>query len=332
MIAQRSFKANDNRSSILNQYEELPVLIRTLLSLILFSMLIISLKLHALEGIYYVVPEKYETKKSSVIEDSVSYLKSKMLTSFVKIPPEVSKSLMSDNVIVVYGLSALKRIDLSNTKASIIVTYISEIEFTNYLSSQYELPGNITAVFSSPPPLHQLALSKALYGSDFASSYVLSGSNEKINDLVSFANYFDIRLQIINPKDIDSVSEMLKLSNGYKTIILEKNNALFQRAPLDQILLRSYDVNRQGVIGLGNTFVSKGALASVYFTKEQLLDKLIKSILMLDNNNSFPPPAHPDDFSIAINSYLLRSLNLVKQSKEEIKSSINDFLISSRNN
>lgn len=109
-----------------------------------------------------------------------------------------------------------------------------------------------------------------------------------------------------------------KVLAGSDVLLAIPDSRIYNAASIRNILLTSY---RQDVplIGLSQGYVNAGALAAIFTLPEQIADQTARQIVAFDKRRALAAPAYPDDFSIAVNSRVARSLEIRVPPEDEIR-------------
>jgi putative ABC transport system substrate-binding protein len=97
------------------------------------------------------------------------------------------------------------------------------------------------------------------------------------------------------------------------------DSEIYNSSNIRNILLSSY---RHGVplIGLSQAYVNAGALCAIFSTPEQLAIQASKMVNAFARNKELPKAQYPEDFTIAVNQQVARSLAIEMRSPEAIRS------------
>lgn len=109
-----------------------------------------------------------------------------------------------------------------------------------------------------------------------------------------------------------------KVLSGSDVLLAIPDSRIYNAASIRNILLTSY---RQDVplIGLSQGYVNAGALAAIFTLPEQIAEQTARQIVAFEKKRALAAPAYPDDFTIAVNSRVARSLEIRVPSDEEIR-------------
>jgi ABC-type uncharacterized transport system substrate-binding protein len=109
-----------------------------------------------------------------------------------------------------------------------------------------------------------------------------------------------------------------KVLSGSDVLLAIPDSRIYNAASIRNILLTSY---RQDVplIGLSQGYVNAGALAAIFTLPEQIAEQTARQIVAFEKRRALAAPAYPDDFTIAVNSRVARSLEIRVPPENEIR-------------
>jgi ABC-type uncharacterized transport system substrate-binding protein len=109
-----------------------------------------------------------------------------------------------------------------------------------------------------------------------------------------------------------------KVLSGSDVLLAIPDSRIYNAASIRNILLTSY---RQDVplVGLSQGYVNAGALAAIFTLPEQIAEQTARQIVAFEKRRALAAPAYPDDFTIAVNSRVARSLEIRVPSEDEIR-------------
>jgi hypothetical protein len=233
------------------------------------------------------------------------------------------------NLIVTLGPEALDEVLSGPGSAPVLAVFVSKISFDS-TQVRYKDRDNrqVSAIFSDPDPLKQVALVKALYG-PAASSVLISSPTFQtyVTDYQAAADIFNIELRIIDINVISSSSDLILATKDTNSLLLLKDHSLFKKVSLEKVLLSSYDINRQGVIGYSRGLVKNGAAATTYSSVDNIAHSIYLQSNRLSGNQSIKPPHYTESFEVSLNKYVLRSLDLIAPSEETVLNKVTSMIM-----
>ncbi len=120
----------------------------------------------------------------------------------------------------------------------------------------------------------------------------------------------------------DINASLMRLNNTSSVLLTLPDPLVFNNNTIRGILLSSYR-NRLPIIGFSHAYVKAGAVAAVYSEPEQISTQAVKiSIGILEGRGFEKKRYYPEDFSIALNYKVARSLGISLDSSSEIHTRI----------
>jgi hypothetical protein len=233
------------------------------------------------------------------------------------------------NLVVTLGPEALDEVLSGPGSAPVLAVLVSKASFES-IQQRHGKRNNrqVSAIFSDPDPLRQLALVKALYGPAASSVLISSPAVQSyVADYQAGADIFRLKLKVVDLKDVKSSSDFIRATKNSNTLFLLKDQDLFERVSLEKVLFSSYDINRQGVIGYSRGLVKNGGAATTYSSLDNIAHSIYLQVNRLTDDKSIKPPHYTISFEVSLNKYVLRSLNLVVASDETIKHKITSMIL-----
>ena len=125
-----------------------------------------------------------------------------------------------------------------------------------------------------------------------------------------------IAKSVLSPDKLFSALDDL-LENSDVLLALP-DNTIYNNITIRNILLSTY---RSGIpfIGMSQSYVTAGALGSIFSSQEQISDQVTSSILSFAKSKTLPEPQYPRDFTIVLNNQVARSLGIELQSVDVIR-------------
>ena len=97
------------------------------------------------------------------------------------------------------------------------------------------------------------------------------------------------------------------------------DSEIYSSSSIRNILLTSYRY-RIPLIGLSQAYVNAGALCAIFSTPEQLAIQASRIVISFAQNKELPEAQYPDDYTIAVNQQVARSLGIELLPPEAIRS------------
>lgn len=228
------------------------------------------------------------------------------------------------NLVVALGPEALDEVLSGPGSAPVLAVFVSKTSFETIIDRHVTSRKRpVSAVFSDPDPVKQVALVKALYGPSASSVLINSKTvNAYVEDYLQAAKTFGVNLNIVSLEDVKSSSDFIRATRSAKTLVLLKDQDLFERISLEKVLLSSYDINRQGVIGYSRGLVKNGGAATTFSSVDNIAHSIYLQVNRISENKSIEPPHYTVSFEVSLNKYVLRSLDLIDMSEETVQNKI----------
>lgn len=109
-----------------------------------------------------------------------------------------------------------------------------------------------------------------------------------------------------------------KVLSGSDVLLAIPDSRIYSAASIRNILLTSYR-HEVPLIGLSQGYVNAGALAAIFTLPEQIAEQTARQIVAFDKKRALPAPSYPENFSVALNTQVARSLEIRLPSEDEIR-------------
>jgi ABC-type uncharacterized transport system substrate-binding protein len=281
-----------------------------------------SLTTNALH-VYIAFDAKDNPSNVSLLNNVQSYIKDSFpeATTSTIISSSFIQSNDKDQIIVSLGNESLQLLSESPPAIPIIAIFVSKVSFVEYSQSSVN-SDSITAIFSDPSIIKQLALIRILYGDKTNVGYFVSDNDPYIHDVINYSQQLGLSINKLKYKNQAFKPDLLK---NIDVLLLQNNKELFKYIPLDDLLYITYDLNNTGVIGYSSGLVKNGAVATTYHTLDDTLKTLKTWLLHFSETGKLLGPAYPETYQLISNKYVIRSLGLSNPSDEKIINYINRY-------
>ena len=121
-------------------------------------------------------------------------------------------------------------------------------------------------------------------------------------------------------RSVDELFDRLEtVLAGSDVLLAIPDSQIYNSSNIRNILLTSY---RHGVplIGLSQAYVNAGALCAIFSAPEQLAIQATRIVISFAQNKELPEAQYPEDYTIAVNQQVARSLGIEMRSPEAIHS------------
>lgn len=115
-----------------------------------------------------------------------------------------------------------------------------------------------------------------------------------------------------------SLSGLLGKSDA---LLVLPDAAVYRPDTIRNILLESYH-QRVPMIGLSRHYVRAGALCAIYSTPEQIARQAARAIEHFAATRRLPASQYPEEFEVAVNTQVARSLGLTTKDAEQLRASL----------
>jgi ABC-type uncharacterized transport system substrate-binding protein len=109
-----------------------------------------------------------------------------------------------------------------------------------------------------------------------------------------------------------------KVLSGRDVLLAIPDSRIYSAASIRNILLTSYR-HEVPLIGLSQGYVNAGALAAIFTLPEQIAEQTARQIVAFDKKRALSAPSYPENFSVALNAQVARSLEIRLPSEDEIR-------------
>lgn len=213
-----------------------------------------------------------------------------------------------DALVITLGSSALSQIQQQRPSPPTLALMISEAQFSGYR----DRPGAVRSAIYNDLPLLQQALLGHLILPQATRIAALArpGMEATYDSLIESLARFSLELRVFPVDSNDALIPTLSRALSYGDFLLAApDEMIFNPRTIKHILLTAYRRNRI-VIGPDRAFVRAGALASTYIPLPIVAADVGEQIAVYRATGSLLPPAYPQDFAVAVNDQVARSLNI----------------------
>lgn len=259
--------------------------------------------------------------KGKAISSQLKQVTESLLNENTELISSKTASALSgkSNLIIAIGAEALKEVLSGPGDAPIVTVFASKASYHHVLQSfKQKNKRPLTAIYSDPDPAKQVALIKVLYGKTGSAAIISSQSSQiYIPEYQDASKRFGVRLSVLKNDAIKSSADFIRLTKNVAFLILLKDKHLFATIELDKILLSSYDINQQGVIGYSRGLVKKGGAATTYSSLPDIAGSIANQVKNQAQKSELDSPNYTSQFKVSLNKYVLRSLGLVIDNDED---------------
>lgn len=215
-------------------------------------------------------------------------------------------------LLVTLGVDALRQVTASNTRPAILAGLVPRMSYERVLQEAGKKnPSNMSALYLDQPFGRQLDLLHlalpavrhigVLWGPESASQQpLLSAALQGRGMEISEGLYAEGQTLISALRDALRAADVL---------LAVADSSTFNASTAANILLTSYRA-RTPVMAFSPAYVKAGALLSVHSTASQAGAQIAAMAAQFLQTNTLPACQYPRDFSISVNPYVARSLDL----------------------
>lgn len=284
---------------------------------------------YAFAGKIYITKEKgLEKQEERLVENfSRQLLNNLRGKESAFLPAKAAGGLKGhDDIVVALGEGALKEVLRGDGNSPVIGVFISRSSYADVLSG-VSSRRKVTAVYSDPSPKRQIALIKALLGEGASVGVIKSSSTEEeVKQAVITAKELGVRMQVADIQRFRNPKLAVDELKGTRTLLLQKDKELFDSIPLDTLLVLAYDLNNLGIIGYSSGVVKNGALATTYTSLDDTVKSVADIIREFDSTGKIPVPDYSEYYSVVVNKYVVRSLDIYERDEDAVKKEVASLL------
>jgi len=236
------------------------------------------------------------------------YLVSKMLLK----PHQLDIiTLKKHSLLIAVGSQTTKALLESNISTPILSVLIPR-HISKSLQTRFPRKNNWSRILIDQPLDRQFNLITVLLGSNKTSGILLGPYTKDLTkSLQKTSIKTSQQINIEEIKNTDELTSSLKaLSNKSNVLLTLPDPIIYNKSTIRGILLLAYR-NKLPIIGFSQAYVKAGAIAAVYSKPEQISNQIsnIASLFFI-NNNFDQKEYYPDEFSVALNKKIARSLGI----------------------
>jgi putative ABC transport system substrate-binding protein len=237
-------------------------------------------------------------------------------------PEQLSAAVPQADLIVTVGMKAA---ELAATRSNIpiLAAMVPQAGYEALLTQASPKPLNhaMTAIYLDQPWLRRIDFWHAALPGRHRLGLLYSP--ETPLDVARLRQQVTLRDGTLMARPLRSADELfarLETVLASSDVLLAiPDSQIYNSSNIRNILLTSY---RHGVplIGLSQAYVNAGALCAIFSTPEQLAIQASRMVIAFARNKELPKAQYPEDFTIAVNQQVARSLAIEMRSPEAIRS------------
>lgn len=184
------------------------------------------------------------------------------------------------------------------------------------------LSNRTTAIYMDQPLSRQIKLLRTALPQARTIGVLVSSPPAVLAELVPLAEAAGLTVNVrtvAEPSGLAAgLAEVLAVSDA---LLVLPDAEIYRSDTIRNILLETY---RQQVpmIGLSQNYVRAGALCAVYSTPLQIAEQTARLVAQFSKTRKLPDFQYPDEFEVAVNAQVARSLGLTIKSAEQLRAEI----------
>lgn len=230
----------------------------------------------------------------------------------------------SNTPVITLGPEAFTRVRQENRNVPILALLVDESFISGYAERS---GGSVSGILYNPPLIRQAITGRVILPQATRVAMLASPDTAELYESVTEElPEYGLEGKVFIVGSDDKLIPTLVRALAYGDFILAApDNSIYNPRTIKHILLTAYRRNRI-VIGPRQAYVRAGALASTYTPLNEVAGLAADFIEDFRTKRQFPPPAHPDKFTIELNEQVARSLNIPLPDRQDIINSITERL------
>jgi putative tryptophan/tyrosine transport system substrate-binding protein len=216
---------------------------------------------------------------------------------------QVSGLHQATDARVTIGAAAFRAAIENDDGRPVIAAYLSSTEFTAVLGNRGR-PRHVTAVFSNPDPLDELALARAILSHARVAAFDSPAAHPLVSRLVEQG------VSAIPVVPNEGVDALLRGTDSFDVILVLPDPSIFNSSNIGHVVRTLYQ-QRKVLIGYSDTLTRVGSLASVYPSPEGIAGSVKTVLDQYVGRRAMPDPVFVSDVNVSLNERLARSLNII---------------------
>ncbi|MDZ4200737.1 MAG: ABC transporter substrate binding protein [Gallionella sp.] len=232
------------------------------------------------------------------------------------------------DLIIAVGMKATEAA-LGRTDVPVLAVMVPKAGYEALLgrgSSQQRLKPT-SAIYINQPWLRQIDFIRVVLPrrSKIGVLYSPVVVQRELDDMRAAATARGMKLhthQVSSPESLFATLDTLL--NDDEVLLAIPDSAIYNPGNMRNILLSSYRA-RIPLVGISQAYVTAGALGAVYSSPEQLAHQSAGMVRSFAKSGDLPGVRYPEDFSVAVNLQVARSLGIGLASQEEIRTRMIEY-------
>lgn len=225
----------------------------------------------------------------------------------------------ADDLVVAVGMKAAEAVISTDLRSPILAVMVPKAGYDSLFLGQ-NAPYGVSAIYLDQPWERQVDFLYAVMPDVDRVGLLYSPETRlEVSPLLnSVANHGgSVVAQSVQSSD-RLFASLEKVLSGSDVLLAIPDSRIYSAASIRNILLTSYR-HEVPLIGLSQGYVNAGALAAIFTLPEQIAEQTARQIVAFDKKRALSAPSYPENFSVALNTQVARSLEIRLPSEDEIR-------------
>ncbi|MDD2928625.1 MAG: ABC transporter substrate binding protein [Sideroxydans sp.] len=179
-----------------------------------------------------------------------------------------------------------------------------------------------SGIYMDQPTERQFSLLRAALPQTKSIGVLISNETPELVSLRQLSIDSGLNLNIQNvPEPNLLASRLTEVLSGSDVLLVLPDAAVYRSDTIRNILLETYR-RHVPMIGLSQNYVRAGALCAVYSTPRQVANQAARIVAQFSKTRKLPDYQYPQEFEVAVNTQVARSLGLTIKSADELRNEI----------
>ncbi|MBU1214029.1 MAG: hypothetical protein KKF58_07670 [Gammaproteobacteria bacterium] len=179
-----------------------------------------------------------------------------------------------------------------------------------------------SGIYMDQPTERQFSLLRAALPQTKSIGVLISNETPELVSLRQLSTDSGLNLNIQNvPEPNLLASRLTEVLSGSDVLLVLPDAAVYRSDTIRNILLETYR-RHVPMIGLSQNYVRAGALCAVYSTPRQVANQAARIVAQFSKTRKLPDYQYPQEFEVAVNTQVARSLGLTIKSADELRNEI----------
>lgn len=222
----------------------------------------------------------------------------------------------SASPVIALGPGAFTRVRQENKDVPILALLVDRSFIDGYAERS---GGSLSGILYDPPLIRQAVAGQVILPHATRVAMLARPDTVELYEQVSeqLPEYGLEGKVFIVTSDDKLIPTLIRALSYGDFILAAPDSSIYNPRTIKHLLLTAYRRNRI-VIGPSQAYVKAGSLASTYTPLEGIAKLAADYIEDYRADGQFPPPAHPENFSIELNQQVARSLNIPLPDRQDV--------------